>query len=395
MTNVVPLAGEPRPVQVVAQRVLDDLDGVVERMGEAYRQGVPEYAALDAKVMATEVLPVSRRLVEAFFWPILAGREPDIGVVTELTDMGRRRLEMGVPLEPMLHVYRLAGRVVWDAVVVATGPNEQGALAELGAKWMDFVDRAASVAAAAYLAASHDHLRRLDARRRELLEALLAAVDPAEVTATAIRFATVLSHAYVPVLLVGEGAAGRIDALAEHAPDGTIAGPRGAGVLVLLPAPLRRDEVERLARSAPGALVTFGRPAAPGPDLAREVAAVESLMGAARRAGVRPGRFGPDDLLLEQLLAGAPTATSALRIRVLDALEGRDHGGLITSTLRTFLSTGSIPETARRESVHANTVSYRLRRVAELTGLDPRVPEQSAQLVLALIPQDAPGGTER
>ena len=392
MTNVVPLSGEPRPVQVVAQRVLDDLDGVVTRMGEAYREGVPEYAALAARVMATEVLPVSRRLVEAFFWPILAGREPDIGVVTELTDMGRRRLEMGVPLEPMLHVYRLAGRVVWDAVVAATGPDEQGALAELGAKWMDFVDRAASIAAAAYLAASHDHLRRLDARRRELLEALLAAADAAEVTATGIRFATVLAHAYVPTLLVGDGAAGRIDVLAEDAPDGTIAGPRGSGVLLLIPAPVGRGEMERLGRRAAGALITFGRPAAPGPELAREVASVESLMLAARAAGVSTGRFGPEDLLLEQLLAGAPAATASLRARVLGALEGRDHGGLITSTLRAFLATGSVPEAARRESVHANTVSYRLRRVAELTGLDPRIPAEAALLVLALIPQNTPGG---
>jgi len=394
MSNVVSIAGEPRPVQVVAQRVLDDLDGVVIRMGEAYRQGVPEYAALDSKVMATEILPVSRRLVEAFFWPILAGREPDIGVVTELTKMGRRRLEMGVPLEPMLHVYRLAGRVVWDAVVAATGPDEQGALAELGAKWMDFVDRAASVAAAAYLAASHDHLRRLDARRRELMEALLAAADAAEVTATAIRFATVLAHAYVPTLLVGDGAAGRIDVLADEAPDGTIAGPRGGGVLLLMPAPVGRAELERLGRRASGTLITFGRPAAPGPELAREVAAIESLMFAARAAGITTGRFGRDNLLLEQLLAGAPAATGALRDRVNAALEGRDHGGLITSTLRTFLSTGSVPETARRESVHANTVSYRLRRVAELTGLDPRVPAQSALLVLALIPHQSPEAGE-
>ncbi|HUR49485.1 MAG TPA: helix-turn-helix domain-containing protein [Acidimicrobiales bacterium] len=394
MTNVVPLSGQPRPVQVVAQRVLDDLDGVVTRMGEAYRQDVPEYAALEARVMATEVLPVSRRLVEAFFWPILAGREPDIGVVTELTDMGRRRLEMGVPLEPMLHVYRLAGRVVWDAVVAATGPDEQGALAELGAKWMDFVDRAASVAAAAYLAASHDHLRRLDARRRELLEALLAAADAAEITATAIRFSTVLAHAYVPVLLVGDGAAGRIDSLADGAPDGTIAGPRGSGVLLLLPAPAGRVELERIGRRAFGGLITFGRAAAPGPALAREVASIESLMLAARAAGVTSGRFGPEDLLLEQLLAGTPAAADALRRRVLGALEGKDHGGLITSTLRTFLGAGSVPETARRENVHANTVSYRLRRVAELTGLDPRVPAESALLVLALIPRAAPGGEE-
>ena len=394
MTNVVPLSGQPRPVQVVAQRVLDDLDGVVERMGEAYRGGVPEYAALAPHVMATEVLPVSRRLVEAFFWPILAGREPDIAVVSELTDMGRRRLEMGVPLEPMLHVYRLAGRVVWDAVVAATGPEEQGALAELGAKWMDFVDRAASIAAAAYLAASHDHLRRLDARRRELLEAVLAADDPAEVTATAIRFATVLAHAYVPALLVGDGAAGRIDVFAEDAPSGTIAGPRGAGVLLLLPAPIGRDELEKLGRRAPRSLITFGQPAAPGPDLTRQVAAVESLMSAAHAAGISVGRFGPNDLLLEQLLAGTPSASAALRAKVVDALAGKDHGGLITSTLRAFLKTGSVPETARAESVHANTVSYRLRRVAELTGFDPRVPADAAVLVLALIPQEPPKGDD-
>ena len=32
-------------------------------------------------------------------------------------------------------------------------------LPELGEQWMDFIDRAASVAAAAYLAASHEMLR--------------------------------------------------------------------------------------------------------------------------------------------------------------------------------------------------------------------------------------------
>ena len=123
--------------------------------------------------MATEVLPVSRRIVEAFFAGILAGRTPDATEVVELADMGRRRLEMGIPLEPMLHVYRVAGRVVWDAIVAATRTGEEAVLAGLGAAWMDYIDRAASIAAAAYLAASHDRLRAVDARRRALLEGLL------------------------------------------------------------------------------------------------------------------------------------------------------------------------------------------------------------------------------
>jgi len=54
------------------------------------------------------------------------------------------------------------------------------------------------------------------------------------------------------------------------------------------------------------------------------------------------------------------------------------------ATLRTYLETGSIPETARREVVHSNTVGYRLNRVREITGLDPRTPRDSALLVLGL-----------
>lgn len=34
--------------------------------------------------------------------------------------------------------------------------------------------------------------------------------------------------------------------------------------------------------------------------------------------------------------------------------------------------------------MHPNTVAYRLKRVKELTGLDPRVPRDATMLVLAL-----------
>ena len=75
---------------------------------------------------------------------------------------------------------------------------------------------------------------------------------------------------------------------------------------------------------------------------------------------------------------------------MLEALQRQDRGGLVVSTLRTYLRCGSIPETARLESVHPNTVAYRLRRVAEISGLDPRIPNDAAQLVLAMAA--VPGG---
>ena len=385
MTAVVSVA---ETVIAVGRRVLDALDAVVPLMGEAYRE-VPEYGALTAEEMEASVLPVSRRIVEGFFNPVVEGRDADPSLLTELPLMARRRLEMGIPLEPMLHVYRIAGRVVWDAVAASTRPGEEGALPELGRRWMDYIDRAATVAAAEYMAASHERLRAVDARRRALVDALLAATDPAEVAAVSIRFATALAPAYVPVVVDGERAATHIDAMLAAAPDGTIGGPRGGRVLLLVPVAF--DDVNPLWRASQRALLGWGVPAAPGPELCAEVAHVDALLAAAAARGHTAGAFGPDDLLLDQLLVDNDRVARALRRRVHGALAGRDHDGLLTSTLAAYLESGSVPETARREHVHANTVLYRLNRVKALCGLDPRTPNDAALLVLAFRPR--PGGT--
>jgi hypothetical protein len=381
MTSIQPLSPGSAEVSAVAARVLTGLDELVGRMGEAYRAEVPEYGSMAANAMATEVLPVSRRIVEVFFAAMASGDAPDAERIPELPEMGRRRLEMGIPLEPMLHVYRIAGRVVWSAIVAATAAGEERVLSELGEQWMDFIDRAASVAAAAYLAASHEMLRHVDARRRALLDALLSAGDPAEVAAVSIQFSTALAAAYQPVLIDGDGVHAQIDSLLAAAPKGTIGGFRGGRTLLLAPAPA---DLSRVVRAAGRALVVWGQGAPAGPALLAEVGHAEALLAAAREAGHGAGVFGPDDLLLDQLLAANPRVAALLRRRVADALMGRDHDGLITSTLRAYLATGSVPETAKRESVHANTVLYRLNRVRALTGFDPRVPAEATVLLLGM-----------
>ena len=364
----------------IAARILARVDDVLPRLAVAYKE-VPEYAELPAGVLESEVIPTSRAIVEAFLEPIVAGEEPDPGQLDEIPRMGRRRLEMGVPLEPVLHVYRIASRGLWDELVSATQPGEEAALADLGGRWMDFMDQAASIMAAAYLAASHESLRSLDERRRALVDALLNAAGPAEVAAVSIRFSTVLASTYAPVVVDGPHAGARIDLVLQAAPEGTIGGHREGRLLLLVPAPVA-DVAPMLGQAGPGTVLTWADAAAPGPALLGAVGDAETLLHAARAAGLTQGAFGPDDLLVEQLLAGNPRVASALTHKVRDSLAGRDHDGLITSTLRTFLATGSVPETAKVEVVHPNTVLYRLKRVRELTGLDPRVPADAALLVL-------------
>lgn len=365
-------------VGALAERVVVDLDALVERMGAAYQAEIPEYAAMSDVTMAVDVLPVSRRLVQVFLSCVVEERTVNASELHTFEQSGRDRLTMGMPLESVLHAYRIAGREAWTALCAAVQPGEEALLADLGARWIDIVDRTSSALARAYLSLSHDRLRDLDARRRELVEALLTATDPSEVAAVSLRFSTVLAPTYVPVVVGGAGAAAGIDALLAEAPSGTLGGHRGDRVLLLVPqrldAPVRRA----------GILAAWGRPAECGRELLEEVRQVELLLVTALAEGHAEGSFGPDDLLVEQLLLGNERVADALRRRVADVLVARDPAGVLVSSLRAYLATGSVPETARAEHVHVNTVAYRLARVRDLTGLDPRIPQTAALLVLGL-----------
>ena len=366
----------------LARRVLADLDAVVARLGTRYLD-VSEYAALGEEQLRVAVLPMSRRILETFLIDVAARRDPRVDGIADLAaETGRRRLAMGVPLEPMLHVYRIAGRVLWEALLAAARRDELEVLGPVGGAWMDYIDEAATIAASAYLDASHESIRHLDERRRQLVRALLAAQDDAEVAAVSTELSTPLSASYVPVLLTGPAVAARIDAVVAAAPAGSLAGPRGAHVLLLVPGPGVPD-LARLAAVVHAETAAWSSPGAPGPPLATEVAVAESILTAAL-AHRRRGVFGPDDLLLDRLLAANRRVAEAIEGRVLRTLLAGDPNGVLLETLRAYLATGSVPTTARRSLVHQNTILYRLRKVAELTGHDPRIPAQAAVLVLAL-----------
>lgn len=55
----------------------------------------------------------------------------------------------------------------------------------------------------------------------------------------------------------------------------------------------------------------------------------------------------------------------------------------VESTVRSFLATGSTAVTAQELYCHRNTVTNRLRRFTELTGIDLLVPDQAARAVIA------------
>ncbi|MFI5731118.1 PucR family transcriptional regulator [Kribbella sp. NPDC051587] len=141
--------------------------------------------------------------------------------------------------------------------------------------------------------------------------------------------------------------------------------------------------VQRLAHwFGPGPIVV-------GPVVKDLMAAVTSARAAV--AGLRavpawPGAPRPvqaDELLPERSLSGDGHARRQLATEVYGPLTLGE--GVLLDTVSAYLdSGGSIEATARTMFIHANTVRYRLKRVAELTGYQPLNPRDAFTLRVAL-----------
>jgi DNA-binding PucR family transcriptional regulator len=89
------------------------------------------------------------------------------------------------------------------------------------------------------------------------------------------------------------------------------------------------------------------------------------------------------DLLPERALAGDPEARRVLRQEVYGRLSR--GGGELMETLDAFFAAGGVLESAARSLfVHPNTVRYRLRRVADVTGFTPTSPRDAFAIRVGL-----------
>ena len=160
-----------------------------------------------------------------------------------------------------------------------------------------------------------------------------------------------------------------------------VQGDRLVAILGGLTDPVRATR-HLVAQFGPGPVVI-------GPVVADLLGAGESA--AAAVAGLRAAPAWPDaprpvladDLLPERALSGDELARARLVQDVYEPL--LSTGTALVETLAAYLEqTSSLEATARALFVHPNTVRYRLRRVAEVTGYTPSDPRHAFALRLAL-----------
>jgi hypothetical protein len=304
--------------------------------------------------------------------------------------LGRRRALQGVALDDVMRALRVTNTVLWEAVTDAalrTGSEcPQEVLAQAALVWETF-DRISSEVARGHQEVASSQ----DVRARQQGLALIDAIrrHPED-----------------------DGGAAALARQLGLEPHGVFVAAVHRGRSRELPADLRAVAVEQPDRTI--LLVQV-----PRADAAAEEFAVERLGDAAARplglGMARPGLAGAQqsladadlayraaELLGEDLMVFRDSWLVCLALRhraqqevlVAPAVRALRDDPDLRSTVEAYLEhDGSLTAAGRALHLHANTVAYRLRVLAERTGLDARSASGSAlaQVALALARAEAAG----
>jgi len=385
----------------ILSTLLADLDVLVAAAVEAIRADIPAYAARDDRFFGDvreQVAAHYRTKLTAF----LEERTVTLEEVAFIRGAATRRARAGLALEDYIAAYRVGEKVLWDAVVSAAGRSPQGqeAALTLAAPLMRYVDFVTTHAARAFVEFQQFAVADADRERRDLLEQLLTGEWPVqpELREAAERYAVGPETPLVAIVAVASGGTD-----AAHTVSGAIA--RAAGLKAAPLVVVRRDEIVAVA-SAADARGLADRVAAAHERLSTEgVPFAVAVSTVANGTGELPRVYAEARHALAQLPAmGGVVALPSLsafeyltsrtddtvgrlvdpRVRRVLA-EDRERGSVLATTLRAFAEGDlSLRVTAERLHIHPNTAQYRLRRLEERTGRNPRHFVDLVELLVAI-----------
>ena len=379
----------PSPTELAAA-MLDDVD---ELASELVRRILgAEHAYLEATLLTADQLHEASRSNLASMLGKLSGRAPVR--LESAQQAGRLKAEQGVPLAALLHAFRLGGRLVWDELMVRSHGRASHALLDMAAQVWALVDVYSDEAAEAYRESADMRARESAEARGRLIRVLFAdhAANPAA-AADALRafripdrgFFAVVSQEPSSTGLGIEGVVARLRAAGtESVWDAEVDGSIG------LFCAARESDIDT-------ALATFGE-LCPGrigvSSVFRSPSGIGDAVGQARLARScsfpdsvpsTPVRY--DSVPVPLLLARDPKSGRIAARQILGdllALPRTERTSLLATLDAWFSCGGSTKDAAEQLHYHRNTVLYRLRRIAELTGRDFRDPVQAAELYVGL-----------
>ena len=376
------------PSQVRSRLALtrEQVNEFAQRISAAVRKDVEPYGDANDQELDRDFTAMISRNVEIYFHALAEDRMPTDAELAELADAGRRRLHQGVPLESIFHSYRVGTRVLWQCVLELV---DQSQLGRLGTLTLQFADLVSSAAANGYLsererrALSHEDATRL------FLTRLLAGdlEDEDAVIREGRHFGYELERTHVVAVVSPRQQPGHQNAerdvqlsqgraqLQRYRPDAPAVVMR-SGLVIAIPEDSVSDVastiLKALAQILGGQHFTVGLGTARGGPVG-----IVASYAEARRAQTLASILQPKALvcrydqlqLFDLFRTGEPL--DAFVNEVLGKLLRRDrdrHTELVETLEALFAAALNRKLAARRLGVHANTLSYRSRRIEELLG---------------------------
>ncbi|MFI7345735.1 PucR family transcriptional regulator [Streptomyces sp. NPDC049936] len=377
-----------RVLHRAARALLDDLPDLTDRLVALLEEQEPAYRTALTKDPSATWQEAHRSLRHSVA-SLLDPRGARDAARRCSWRIGAARAEQGLPLDALLHAFRLGGSLVWQRLVEETSrtaPEDVRLLVHVAADVWNFVDEHCTLVADAYRQTEWQLGRRRENRARLLAAGLLDGTSRiADLPEAAQALGLPEQGRYVVVAVTG-GPSTRPDAArAATLPPGTrVHWHAGAEVdygIVLTDA---GDGLPEPHSPFPGLRIGVGSP-------------VDGLaaVGDARRLADTALEICPPsggtvllaDELPAALVVSSPELGRALADRVLGPLlrlEAADREVLL-DTLTTWLDCdGSAQRAGERLYCHRNTVLNRLRRCEQLTGRSLARPADVVEISLAL-----------
>ncbi|WP_433245979.1 PucR family transcriptional regulator [Actinomadura nitritigenes] len=380
-------ARAPELTRRVLARLLDEL---------------PVYAELPQEEIAGDIAGIVQHSLRQFADVLERRRPAAADEFGRQRDSAALRAEEGVPLEAILTAYRIGSAMAWDELAAGARPSDLPDLQEALGYFVDFQARLTTAVSGSYLEVRQVLDSQEQGGRHALMTALLAG-EPLDLIVRRTGLRPAARYAVLTLAFTrtpderGTGQRARVAArrkirrvrtvLDRFAGEPALTALDASGGTALLPfaAPPSWDLVHDLVARAGKAADTRVTAAAEitGPSgIPAAVTQTAEIIDLVRGTGRPPGLYRLADVLLDYQLS-RPSGALALLAGLLEPLDRKPE---LLHTLRRYLADDlDRRATAAALHVHPNTVAYRVRRICELTGLDPARPTDLQLLNAALV----------
>ncbi|MCU1593181.1 MAG: hypothetical protein JWO12_573 [Frankiales bacterium] len=358
----------------LAARVRRRVPVLAAEMVATFVADVPFYARLPQEQLDGEITAICADSLLAVLAAVQEQRGPTEAELETNRLSAIRRVHEAVPLEALLAAYLIGGRLAWRELVAQARPDETPELLTAADVLQLYIQRVTGVVTQTYLGEQQLIAGAQQDVRRDLARALLAGVDADDLAARAgidvLRRWTLLalrlgSHPDegrrdTDAVVASRRKLRRLHDVLDGLPGPVLPLLDTHGGVVLVPHDVDDGLVEQL-RAAVGTSVHLGIATAATPaDVPAAGKLAEELAGLA--TGV-PARLETHALAYQ---LSRPSAALAQLTGVLAPLDDKPD---LLETLRVFLAANLDRRAAAAVlHVHPNTLDYRLRRIAALTG---------------------------